>query len=312
MSDETNAWAREAEELGNVNVAFDEAFAAQMGKSVADATPDVGAVPAAPPAPAPAAAPPPAVVAPAVATPDAVTAFVREQATARAEIEAAKAEARAARDAHAELTQRVAAYEASLKSNPLEAAAKFGWDMESLNTAVMQGKTPEALRVSRLEAELADMKATQARQAQEAANAAEARSANAALEAFKATVHGQFRALEASYPLTSKFMEPSELRESLYEVMASEFKRSGDRLTTAQAAQRLEDQLSARVKRLQATPTPAPTQGTPVSASRTITNIDTASVTPTPEAEFDDLTLSSHELTERAVAAMQRVTPRTV
>lgn len=323
MSEETHAWAREAEELGNVNAAFDEAFHnspfAKVG-SVESALENAPSPKAPEAAPAPAAAPPPAAEAappvpvapppaPAVA-PDAVTVFVREQAAARAEIEAAKAEARAAAAEKAELARKMAEIEEALKANPLKAAERYGWDLEAIQAGVLQGRTPEAVRVSRLEAELAEMKAAQARTAQEAVNAAEARTANAALEAFKDTAHSQFQAIEASFPLTSKFMEPQELRESLYDVMAAEFKKSGDRLTTAQAAQRLEDQLSARVKRLQATPTAAPTA--PAAAStRTITNTDTTGVTPSPEAEFDDLTLSSHELAERAVAAIRRVTPRT-
>lgn len=263
--------------------------------------------PPAPAAPAAAAPPPPAPdgpgAAPAPAPTQDVVEMVRAEAARQREIEAAKAEARAAAERERTAAQKLADLEARLAADPDKVLAEKGWDMENLNRRVLQGATPDAVRVNRLEAELKALKDAQAARDREQATAAEAAQASRSIEQFKDTAVAQLSAVKDQFPLTHAFLEPQELREALYDVMSQEYQASGGttRLTPAQAATRLESQLTARATRLKAilgTPSTAavPPAPKPTVPPATITNA-TASQTPDPSVDpLDNLMLSPAEL----------------
>lgn len=260
--------------------AFDEVVAAE---SPVDDTPVK--LPSADPAvskgqtPEPAAAPNPAEVAVAERIAEIVraeSALVAKQQEMKREVEQARGEFKRAQD-------ELAAMKAQLAENPMELLRANKWELEDIVKVAATKQTPEAVRIAKLEAAIAerdrrDAEAATARQA--ATTQSEAESARAKL--INEYIPAQLAVAKDELPLCSKWFEPDELAREVYAVMGHEYSKSKVALAPEEAARRVEAALRKRVEKVNpsslvtqdVTKQPKPKPPT-VKPSATVTNATT-------------------------------------
>jgi hypothetical protein len=260
--------------------AFDEVLATEASEAPA-AAPEP-AKPAAEPAKAaePAATlPNPAEVAVAEKIAELVraeSALVAKQQAMKAEADAARAEAKAAAD-------KLAAIEAQLAENPMELLRARKWELEDIVKVAATKQTPEAVRIAKLEAAIAERDRKEAEAAQQRqAVSAQTEAEQARTKLINEYIPAQLAIAKDELPLCSKWFEPDELAREVYAVMGHEYSKTKVALAPEEAARRVEAALRKRVEKVNpsslvtqdVTKQPKPKQPT-VKPSATVTNSQT-------------------------------------
>lgn len=184
---------------------------------------------------------------------------VRERQELKAAHDAIKADAARVQAEHATLQQ-------ALKENPLKALEALGWDLESLVRSAATQQTPEAVRVSRAEQQLAELKAELAKR-DEAAAAREAEGArlDAHRRLMTEVIPAGIDTVKDSIPTLRAWLGSDKaVVDAVYDLMGREYQRTNGTATLepADAAKQLEAQMCERVKRLPGAKVTPPTPKT--------------------------------------------------
>lgn len=220
------------------------------------ATPDEGTVAAAPeptiPAPvAPPAEPPPVPNPAEVAVAEKLAELVRAESALVAKQQAMKADADEARAKARAAEEKLAAIEAQLAENPMELLRARKWELEDIVKVAATKQTPEAVRIAKLEAKIAERDAEAARAAEAAKVAgAQSEAEQARAKLINEYIPAQLAIAKDELPLCSKWFEPDELAREVYAVMGHEYARTKTALEPAEAARRVEAALRKRVEKV--------------------------------------------------------------
>ncbi len=228
---------------------------------------------------------------------------VRQRAEHRAESEATKAELARIAAEHAEL-------ERALAENPLKVLEARKWTLESLVQSAATQATPEAVRTSRVEAELERVKAEIAkRDADAQAASAEAARNQAAATLKTQLIPTQLATVKDEIPYLRAWFNEGALVDAVYGIMGQKFRETNGTETVepVEAARQLEKALRERVQRLPGAsvtpPTPSVIPSTVVRPSATITNQHTQAGPNTSAINpFDRAALDARAMAELAAA----------
>lgn len=257
--------------------AFDEVSASEPAAAT---EPAVAAV-AAQPEPAAAPVPNPSEVAIA----ERLAEIVRAESALVAKQQAMKAEADAARAEAKRAAEQLAEYERQLAENPLELLRAKKWELEDIVKVAATKQTPEAVRIAKLEAEMARRDKLEAERQESAKAATAAQEAEAARKTLvQEYIPKQLAVAKDELKLCNLWFTPEELALEVYNVMGREFNRTKNdpkgptALEPAEAARKVEEALRKRVEKVNpsASVTPetkqAPKPKPTVKPSTTVTN----------------------------------------
>lgn len=212
------------------------------------------------------------------------SALVAKQQGMRAEVDAAKAELQRARE-------ELAAMKAKLAENPMDLLREHKWELEDIVKVAATKQTPEAVRIAKLEALIAERdRKAEAERAEQAARAQVSEAEAARTRLLTSYIPEHVKVIADELPLATAWFSPEELAAEVFAEMGRQFHQTKVAPEPAEAARKVEAALRARVEKVNPpakvtpgstqTPKPKPT----VKPSTTVTNKQTQHRTTDEEA----------------------------